>query len=565
VKGFAPGWTDLTAAGAGKEVVLRLAKDDVPLTGRLLDLEGKPLEGVTVRLIWVCRHPEEKVAGWIDQFLAMKRKGYYLNEGGLQIARPGLLGIAKSAVTGRDGRFTLNGVGRDRVVTVVVQSEKTASVRLQVPLHDGPRDGWVKGDHGLYPTGFTFLLAPTKPIVGVVRDRKTGLPVAGITVQHSNWHVETTTNAKGEFRLIGAPKKATHAIAVGGRKGIPYLDYTRHNVPDTPGLDPIKVDFELDRGVEISGKVFDAATGKPVRGSVSYFHRSDNPNTKDFISLGLAYLVVGKWGEIQPDGTFTVLGIPGPGVLVVKAADSTRYVRVNAQAELSRLKVTSFPVAATHAVLPIDASEAKPIVHEIKLTPASTRSIRLLDLDGKPVRGSSVVGHTDRRTATKLPGDVLRVPGLSPRRDRAVVVLHGERQLGAVAAVRGGSETPIDVKLRPLVALTGRLVTADGKPLAGRQVLAVLRLDSKKFENLPVESVPVGGISNTAWREFTDRTARTDGEGRFRIEGLLAGQVYALYSAEGSLREENVTHYHHGVKLGEGKDTDVGDVKPRKR
>jgi hypothetical protein len=381
---------DLTPDNVRLKMELKLCKDDVPITGRLLSLEGRPLEGVTIEVIWVGQPRERGTSEWVNHFVTMHRKGYWINEGGLRIVRPGTVGVTPSVKTDKQGRFRLTGVGRNRVVTIMLRSERTVAVRLQVASRGGPQAGWVKGDHGLYPAGFTFLLAPTKPIVGTVRDRKTGKPVAGVLVAHSNYHARATTNEKGEYRIIGAPKQPTYMMAVGGGKGVPYLDYTRFDIRDTPGLEPLRVDFDLERGVEISGKVLDRLTGKPVRGSVSYFLPRDNPNAKDYITLSGLKFIISKWGEIGPDGSFSVLGIPGPAVLVVRARDSSAYVRIDARAELERRKVNSFPIGATHAAVPIDVSEKDPksLTYTIHLTPAGTRPGVILGPDGKPYTGA---------------------------------------------------------------------------------------------------------------------------------------------------------------------------------
>jgi RNA polymerase sigma factor (sigma-70 family) len=566
-KGFGPAWEGFAA---GREVVLKLTRDDVPLTGRLLSLEGAPLAGVRVEVVWVGQPRKGSAAEWIDHFVDSNRKGYWIHEGGLRILRPQALGLPREAVTGKDGRFRLTGFGRDRLVTVMLRGERTVATRLQVALRDGPRAGWVKGDIGLYPTGFTFLLPPTKPIVGTVRDRKTGKPIAGVLVSHGHHWAQATTDEKGEYRIIGAPKQAKHEIALGGKKGVPYIDYTRHDVPDTPGLEPLRVDFELERGVEISGRVLDKATGKPVRGEVHYFHSRDNPNVKDFTTLGGGKFIISKWGEIAPGGSFTALGIPGPGALVVVAKDSTRYRRVNASAELGRLKSNAFTSAPAHAVVAINASEKDPksLSHTFRLTPAVSRPGRVTDPDGKPVVGARAAGLTDGTEPTALASDSLTMTGLGGSRDRAVVVIHEGRRLGALAAVRGDSDKPFEVKLHPLGALAGRLVGDEGQPLPGRRVIVFLRPDAKKFENLPTEYTNFAGIIGGGWRKLTLREVTTDKEGRFRLDRLLPGERYDLVAGEGKEPFEfwrSPSHFCQDFRVGPGEVKDAGDVKPRSR
>ena len=95
----------------------------------------------------------------------------------------------------------------------------------------------------------------------------------------------------------------------------------RHNlvctadVPDRPGLEPLTVDIELRRGVWIEGKITDKATGRPVRGAVEYFALSGNPNLRDYpgFSGGMTLNHV----RPIPDGSYRVVGLPGPGLVAV--------------------------------------------------------------------------------------------------------------------------------------------------------------------------------------------------------------------------------------------------------
>ena len=96
--------------------------------------------------------------------------------------------------------------------------------------------------------------------------------------------------------------------------GFPYFNSAKMDIPDTPGFEPLVVDFELDRGIELGVRLTDKATGKPVRGSVSYIARADNRHLNDFPSLRYD----GHGGsKIVSDGSFQVLAIPWPGWLLI--------------------------------------------------------------------------------------------------------------------------------------------------------------------------------------------------------------------------------------------------------
>lgn len=568
--GLAPDWVAGRDLTGNKEVTLRLVKDDQAISGRLLDLEGRPLANITVDVRWVGKAPGEATGKWIEHFLAMQKKGYWINEDRLFIARPAALGVASSATTDRDGRFKLTGFGRDRVATVFLRSERTAMIRLQVAVRPGPKDGWARGDRGLYGSSFTFLLPPSKPIVGTVRDRKTGKPIAGVKVASSNWIDETLTDAQGRYRIIGAAKRQAYTVTLGGRKGVPYLGYTRHNIPDTTGLEPLKVDFELERGLEISGKVEDRVTGKPVRGSVMYFRTRDNPFAANYKTLGKAVLIISRWGDIGPDGSFTVLGIPGPGVLVVLASDSARYPRLDSREVLWKMGVNGWPSAPAHLAVKIDPREDNPksqTVGVLTLTPGIERRGTLTDAVGKPLTGVRVVGLNDDETPQKLDGSTFTATGLQPKKERALVFFDEGKKLGAVVGVSAAEANPFTVKLQPLGVVKGRLLDAEGKPLAKLRVVVRLTLDDKRYCNLPQEYNRLGGafgIIRGAWRGFTGREAMTDREGRFHIEGLIPGEKYDLYGGPGDIeRKGGVTHRAPGLTVTPSQEKDLGDLKEK--
>ena len=48
--GFAMAWVDAGSLVKGGEATLRLVRDDVPIRGRVLDTQGRPVAGATVQL-----------------------------------------------------------------------------------------------------------------------------------------------------------------------------------------------------------------------------------------------------------------------------------------------------------------------------------------------------------------------------------------------------------------------------------------------------------------------------------------------------------------------------------
>ena len=94
---------------------------------------------------------------------------------------------------------------------------------------------------------FEYAAAPTKPIEGVIRDKDTGRPIAGILLRGMVFNeqqprpapgVEATTDAQGHYRLTGLPKGPAYRLFVEPGAGLPYTKATFRVAGGSPGLDP---------------------------------------------------------------------------------------------------------------------------------------------------------------------------------------------------------------------------------------------------------------------------------------------------------------------------------------
>ena len=112
---------------------------------------------------------------------------------------------------------------------------------------------------------------------------------------------------------------------------------------------------------------------------------------------------------------------------------------------------------------------------DLELTRGLSRAGRLIGPDGLPVVGAEAYGlsacdWSGTRRSRALDADTFEVGGLEPGHPRLVVFTHKARKLVGAAVLKDEdlkSNAPLEVKLVPAGAITGRLVDDDGLPWAG--------------------------------------------------------------------------------------------------
>src|SRR5262249_54302420 len=149
---------------------------DQPMTGRIIDLQGKPVAGATVAVRDVYAGPpgafDELVKEWKKSAEEQEQAAHKLDR---FIWNRGGLGQAFHTKTAADGTFTLSGLGKDRVVTLLVSGEGIADTFAAVATRAGfDASGDTEIPHRrLHGPDFKLAVEPDKPVTGVVRDEKT--------------------------------------------------------------------------------------------------------------------------------------------------------------------------------------------------------------------------------------------------------------------------------------------------------------------------------------------------------------------------------------------------------
>ena len=503
--GYGPAWIVAGSLLKGGEATLQLVRDDVPIRGRVVDTQGRPVAGVTVRAYWIFAvnagiDPGSLIAA--GEFQGDKVTSYYRD--------PTWLGRQGSWTTDAEGRFEVRGVGRDRIIWLGLDGPGLAHLEAYAmarPSRTPPRprpqpsgtsmEMMLMSGPGpappLYGATFEVIIGPSKPIVGVVRIKGTGRPAAGITVRGIEPTTQTwiyaAADQDGRFRILGLPKAGVYQLRTEARSGVePYLNAPPLTVGDTEGLKPIETTIEVPRGVIITGRLIDRATGRPVPAKhVSYIKLPKNPND--------GYPGTGHGGAVGPAFKMTVP--PGEGLIYanvrgaeppytrarLRKDDKGKGIGGPGDGEASTITLNSF-----HAYKMIDVpADAKDFKVDLELTRGLTRKGRVVDPDGKPVAGARCYGLEPVGLIKTLPDDTFAVHGLEPGYPRQVIFAHKERRLVGAVTLRDEdlkSEATLEVRLGPPGCVKGRLVDADGLPLAGATLSVMSHYGPGDFDSL---------------------------------------------------------------------------------
>jgi RNA polymerase sigma factor (sigma-70 family) len=564
--GFGPAWVKIDRRAAEKPVVIRLRRDDLPIEGRILSLEGRPVPDARVSVFGIGDLPDGFLAtlrtdaGQADPNPLWKD----VRDSRLVLAKAGPIAAAR---TGSDGRFRMNGLGRDRIVNLIIEGESIVESDATVLTTGDPTykplslSLYESPEFKLHGPKLELTLAPARVIAGTVRDSDTGRPIPGAKVGSSwSWTMgETTVDGQGRFRLAGMPKAPDNFLkAVADDQ--PYVKVSML-IGDPQGLGPVLADVELKRGVWVTGRVIDRTSGRPVRAIVQYLAFRDNPHLGDYPEAAL-FKGITFSGEVEyrtdADGRFRAVALPGSGILAVRSL-KPGYLTA---------KPLPFGVAPNvldqsnfediqgnfQALVPINPRENEVSgIRDITLVPGRPQHVRPVGPDGRPVERTLTFGeHSRSRLGDLVPGAEFTFVHPRPGKPETVVIMSENREMAAFVDIKGGEPDPIRVALQSSGTVAGRLVDEEGRPRPN------VRLEVQY-------TISTGGDTGSEEQRFAP-PPMTGPDGRFRIRGLVPGMSYTLaFIKRGErnyeLRYEGYLHTNRWT-LKPGEVSDWGDVRP---
>jgi hypothetical protein len=550
------------SVGSGMKV-LRLTRDDVPIRGRVIDIQGRPVAGATVQLVGILWPPSAKLDEWLDA-LKSDKVAYPVSYGLLRWwTSDDIPSLFPPVTADREGRFTLKGVGRERIASLLVSGPGIETRFEYVATRDMPAvkvadwAGMTPSFDVVYHGAAVDLVAvPGLEIVGTVRDKDTGKPLAGVTVQTTaafgNPHrfLKTTTDAEGQYRLSGLAPQQEVLAAV--KEGPPYVPSVQH-VGNGRELGPIRTDIALKRGTWARGRVTDKSTGKPVLVSLDYYYFKDNPHAKDYPGYGTINFATPY--HTDENGEFKIAVFPGRGILGARAGNDTYRLGIGFD-KIKGLKEAlpgMFPASPyplypgnLHTLVEINPKAGdESVTADIELDRGRTLKGKLVGPDGEPVAGALMMGAEDRfqNWSQPLPSADFEVHAIGSSDKRGLLFFHEAKQLAGAYVVKPDEEGPVTIRLERCGTLIGRIVDGGGLPLAGAQMTCIRPYDGgdSRFEK---GSLPF--------------PVKTDEDGRFRFSGLVPGLKYSLAVRKGRI---DLGEAVKDMITEAGEVKDLGDIK----
>jgi RNA polymerase sigma factor (sigma-70 family) len=556
-KGFGFGWVGDDNVEKLTDVTIKLVRD-VPIEGRVLDLEGKPVSGVNVRLQSV--EFRESGGSLVDFVVSGQSKvGLFGGKWPATRVDPAVLHLTRTTATGADGKYRFTGISGECVVKLRFEGPtiETAEERVltrPIPAIHEPAIKNVPGSRGVTYHGSVFdhAAAPTRPIEGVVRDKDTGKPLAGVTIQNETFgpgkgiQLSAVTDQDGRYRITGLSREPGQSLLAEAPEGQHYLRAALTSKA-VAGLGPLTLDFNLKRGVVISGRVTDLKTGRPVPARVEYFVFNDNPFLREAPGFRNSPSIDVR---TDADGFFTIVGLPGRSLIAARSvAVEGRHLMAVGADKIQGLEPEScntYPNCCDanrfNTLVEISpARDAKTLACAITLDPGKTVSGTIMGPDGQPVKGASIDSVNGiGLSMSNLPTDRFNIQGIDPKLPRAFYFRDHEKKLGAAVLLTGDEKMPVTIRLQKCATITGRLVDEDGRPCA-----AILMGHIHKGQ-LNINS-GVGAFNDSAGKD-----------GRFRIEGLIPGLKIGIWAGKNFMYFDQ--HIVEELTLQEGEVKDLGDL-----
>ncbi len=459
--GHGVGWARIDPDADQPAAEISLQPEQI-IEGRLLDVNGRPVQGVTVSVASIVRVLKRDSGVRIPPIPRVEGPVYWWASVNDKPAWP------KPATTDAEGRFTIHGVSRGFDTRLGIIDPRFALQYIDVETNDLPGAKVVKTS-----------LQPAKILAGRVMYADNGKPVSEAVIRITSRSggrpvgsgaVTFQTGADGRFRANPVPGEVFTVLAT-PPLGQPYLT-VRKSVEWPKGAVEHSVDLTLARGVTIRGNVIEEGSARPVAGALITFRSHARPAASS--GTGLSDSVA------DADGSFELAVPPGAGHLAILAPTEDYVLREIGSQELTSGAPGGLRLYAHSFVACDPKAEVNSLEIGVVLRRGVTVTGRIIGPDDQPVRDTWIIGRVAlspgpaawRRWQGDYHGDAtdsrFELHGLDPELEVAVYFFEPKRKLGATAHLSGKSAAggPITIRLEPCGTAVARLVDSRHRPVA---------------------------------------------------------------------------------------------------
>jgi len=555
--GFGASWVDLDLDAAQPAVEITLRPEQV-IHGRLFDVQGRPVQGVSVSVEGMghFRRKPDSIPEDID--------GPYFWGGN---HAKNVSGWPQPTITDAEGRFAVRGVGRDLRVLLMAEDPRFARQSIVIDTDSVSESKQV-----------TLAMEPAKIITGRVTYADTGKPVPHASLEiiayrrNAGYSNPFETDAEGRFRA-NPLSTDRYRVSAYAPEGQPYhLSGWTKIFAWTKGALEHRVDLALPRGTVIRGKVTEEASGKPVAGAMLGYISRSSQDEESGARNGRT--------ESETDGSFQFAVLPKPGYLIV-VGPSEDYVFQEIGRRMINLGQPGGIRCYAHAFI---ARDLKPggDTQEVNITLRRGMTVKghVVGPDGQPVQDAWMFSqiipfpqpipwrywwggyHGNARNGH------FELHGLAPDVEVPVFFLEPKRKLGATVNLSGRSDPggPITIRLESCGTAKARLVDSSGKPLAEYRDPYLLSMvvtpgpsrfsrDKADQSRLAADQDDLSRIDSI---NYVDGPV-SDSQGRVIFPALIPGATYRVYDRT-TIDNEAGPQLRKEFTVKPGETLDLGDI-----
>ncbi|WP_372723139.1 M56 family metallopeptidase [Novipirellula sp.] len=572
---------------------IKLAREGSNVSGRLIDIEGQPIVGASVRICCFSKRSFKKNGGLpnlspaepepdTDEDL-IRDVASVVNS----IEQVPFRDALPMGTTNSEGRFDLNELPADCFFELLVEHQGFESTNLVVrndeeneivmvpqapPFEDNPPTG-------LYPPKFEAVIGPSSTVIGTVTDADTGLPIVGALVQTclvnnqritSTWerqHWAERTDARGRYRIAGLPAGAGNQFVVHGPRDLPYIPVTAttsESSSELPDDGVYKINFQLKQGIWAEGRAYDAKTGVPFQGKIAYYWFPNRELEAKHPGSLRAYTDGRNFTD--SDGRYRIPVLPTAGVIAFSTGNRDQkrmsvYSRGYGEFELTRYRSEGiWPLYRTEPrimapgdyqrVALVEPKPGERVVNvDLSIGEAIPIPVTILNPDEKPVTEAlEIYGGNEGWWHDKTPQGFV-VEDLLPDQRRKVFAFDRSRDLIGGTIVDHGEGKQFTIELSAAGRVHGRLVAESGEPITDAIISAVYG-----------DAEPDNESATWAWvegKQFQPHEIQVDDDGRFAIRGLSPEWKY---SARVVIDNRIVGRAFRSLVIKPGEDRDLGNI-----